>query len=91
MDDHYLHSSALREELLADQERMSAHILETAAGTQSVLVNGVSIALHSRHAAIDFQGLKCAANSGPLEDTNIPNEARYPGFCLTRPGLPSPR
>lgn len=27
---HYLHSSALRDELLADQERMSAHILETA-------------------------------------------------------------
>ncbi len=27
---HYLHSSALRDELLADQERMTAHILETA-------------------------------------------------------------
>ena len=27
---HYLHSSALREELLSDQERMSANILETA-------------------------------------------------------------
>ncbi len=30
IDAHYLHSNALREELLADQERMSAHILETA-------------------------------------------------------------
>ena len=28
---HYLHSKALREELLADHERMSAHILEVAA------------------------------------------------------------
>lgn len=27
---HYVHSSALRDELLADQERMSAHILDTA-------------------------------------------------------------
>lgn len=27
---HYLHSSELREELLADQDRMSAHIIETA-------------------------------------------------------------
>lgn len=27
---HYLHSSALRDDLLADQERMSTHILETA-------------------------------------------------------------
>ena len=27
---HYLHSSALRDELLADQERLSAHLLETA-------------------------------------------------------------
>ena len=35
MDDHYLHSSALREELLADQERMSAHILETAAALKA--------------------------------------------------------
>ena len=30
IEDHYVHSSALRKELLADQERMSAHILETA-------------------------------------------------------------
>ncbi|MCH8918254.1 MAG: integrase family protein [Proteobacteria bacterium] len=30
---HYVHSSALRDELLADQERMSAHILETAGAT----------------------------------------------------------
>ena len=31
---HQIHSSALRDELLADQERMSTHILETAKASQ---------------------------------------------------------
>ncbi len=38
MDDHYLHSCALREELLADQERMSVFILETAVALQQFFV-----------------------------------------------------